>query len=224
MEKLKALIRLEESLAKLPSVGRRSAERMAYAMLNMEDDDLNEFSDAIKNLKQSVHVCPICGFLTEEEKCVICNDADRDQDTLMVVSFPIDVIAFENPEYYKWFGTERSSKLGMTNLNDNCIYFLPPTEEKFSVDSPAAKCADILVNVTEESDDIEYIYDGKSHTSLENEKLKELIDAVLKFNDPYLLECFDHELELYRDPVYKEKDNSELVNELDLENCLLELR
>ena len=59
MEKLKALIRLEESLAKLPSVGKRSAERMAYAMLNMEDDDLVEFSDAIKNLKQSIHVCPI---------------------------------------------------------------------------------------------------------------------------------------------------------------------
>ena len=47
MEKLKALIRLEESLAKLPSVGKRSAERMAYAMLNMEDDDLVEFSVCI---------------------------------------------------------------------------------------------------------------------------------------------------------------------------------
>lgn len=101
MEKLKALIRLEESLAKLPSVGRRSAERMAYAMLNMEDDDLVEFSDAIKNLKQSIHVCPICGFLTEGEKCVICGDSERDQDTLMIVSFPKDVIAFENAEYYR---------------------------------------------------------------------------------------------------------------------------
>ena len=101
MEKLKALIRLEESLAKLPSVGRRSAERMAYAMLNMEDDDLAEFSDAIKSLKQSIHVCPICGFLTEEEHCVICNDKDRDQGVLMIVSYPKDVIAFENAESYR---------------------------------------------------------------------------------------------------------------------------
>ena len=101
MEKLKALIRLEESLAKLPSVGRRSAERMAYAMLNMEDNDLLEFSDAIENLKQSIHVCPICGFLTEGEKCVICDDSERDKDTLMIVSFPKDVIAFENAEYYR---------------------------------------------------------------------------------------------------------------------------
>ena len=101
MEKLKALIRLEESLAKLPSVGRRSAERMAYAMLNMEDDDLAEFSDAIKNLKQSIHVCPICGFLTENETCELCNDEDREKDTLMVVSYPKDVIAFENAESYR---------------------------------------------------------------------------------------------------------------------------
>ena len=101
MEKLKALIRLEESLAKLPSVGRRSAERMAYAMLNMEDDDLAEFSDAIINLKKSIHVCPICGFLTDEENCVICNDKDRDQDVLMIVSYPKDVIAFENAESYR---------------------------------------------------------------------------------------------------------------------------
>ena len=101
MEKLKALIRLEESLAKLPSVGKRSAERMAYAMLNMEDDDLAEFSDAIKNLKQSIHVCPICGFLTERENCEICDDPERDQSVLMVVSYPKDVIAFENAESYR---------------------------------------------------------------------------------------------------------------------------
>ena len=101
MEKLKALIRLEESLAKLPSVGKRSAERMAYAMLNMEDDDLVEFSDAIKNLKQSIHVCPICGFLTEDKKCEICSDNEREQDVLMVVSYPKDVIAFENAESYR---------------------------------------------------------------------------------------------------------------------------
>ena len=100
MEKLKALIRLEESLAKLPSVGKRSAERMVYAMLNMDDDDLLEFSDAVKKLKESIHVCPICGFLTDQETCAICDDPDRDQDTLMVVSYPKDVIAFENAEYY----------------------------------------------------------------------------------------------------------------------------
>ena len=101
MEKLKALVRLEESLAKLPSIGRRSAERIAYAMLNMDDEDLVEFSDAIKSLKQSIHVCPICGFLTEDEECEICSNKERDQETLMIVSYPKDVIAFEGAETYR---------------------------------------------------------------------------------------------------------------------------
>ena len=100
MEKLKALTRLEESLVKLPSVGRRSAERMAYALLSMDEEDLNEFSDALKNLKQSIHVCPICGFLTDGDKCAICGDNEREKDVLMVVSYPKDVIAFENAETY----------------------------------------------------------------------------------------------------------------------------
>ena len=100
MEKLKALQRLEESLAKLPSVGKKSAERMAYAMLDMEDDDLVEFSNAVKELKASIHKCPICGFLTEEDKCSICSDESRDQSTLMVVSSPKDVISFEMSEGY----------------------------------------------------------------------------------------------------------------------------
>ena len=100
MEKLKALTRLEESLVKLPSVGRRSAERMAYALLSMDEEDLNEFSDALKNLKQSIHVCPICGFLTDGDKCEICNDSEREKDVLMIVSYPKDVIAFENAETY----------------------------------------------------------------------------------------------------------------------------
>ena len=100
MEKLKALTRLEESLVKLPSVGRRSAERMAYALLSMDEEDLNEFSDALKSLKQSIHVCPICVFLTDGEQCEICSSDERKKDTLMVVSYPKDVIAFENAETY----------------------------------------------------------------------------------------------------------------------------
>lgn len=101
MEKLKSLERLEESLAKLPSVGKKSAERMAFAMLEMEDDDLVEFSEAVKNLKESIHVCPICGMLTEGEICDICKDSSRDRSTILVVSYPKDVIAFEKAEGFR---------------------------------------------------------------------------------------------------------------------------
>ena len=100
MEKLKALERLEESLNKLPSVGKKSAERLAFAMLEMENDDLNEFSDAVKELKKSIHVCPICGNFTENEICSVCSDDSRDKTIIMVVSSPKDIIALEKAEGY----------------------------------------------------------------------------------------------------------------------------
>lgn len=100
MEELKALKRLQESLAKLPSVGKKSAERMAFAMLDMEEDDLKEFSEAVKNLKSSIHRCPICGNFTESEHCYICEDKERDRTTLMVVASPKDVMSFEISQGY----------------------------------------------------------------------------------------------------------------------------
>ena len=101
MAKLKSLTRLQESLAKLPSVGKKSAERMAFAMLEMDDDDLLEFSEAIRDLKSKIHRCPICGNITEDEVCDVCADETRDGTTLMVVSSPKDVMSFEAAEGYK---------------------------------------------------------------------------------------------------------------------------
>ena len=101
MEKLKALERLEESLNKLPSIGKKSAERLAFAMLEMEEDDLKEFAEAVATLKESIHECPICGNLTEDEVCSICADEGRDKTTIMVVSSPKDILALEKAEDYK---------------------------------------------------------------------------------------------------------------------------
>ncbi|MBE6141300.1 MAG: recombination protein RecR [Erysipelotrichaceae bacterium] len=100
MDKLKPLSRLEDSLAKLPSVGRKSAERMAFAMLEMNDEDLNEFVEAIKNLKEEIHYCSECGMLTSEDKCEICSNDQRDKSLLMVVSYPKDVISLEKSNGY----------------------------------------------------------------------------------------------------------------------------
>lgn len=100
MDKLKALERLEESLNKLPSIGKKSAERLAFAMLDMEEDDLKEFAEAVTSLKSSIHICPICGNLTEEEICPICKDESRDKTIIMVVSTPKDIIALEKAEDY----------------------------------------------------------------------------------------------------------------------------
>ena len=100
MNKLKALERLEESLNKLPSVGKKSAERLAFAMLDMEDGDLKEFAEAVSSLKEKIHTCPICGNLTENDICPICEDEHRDKSIIMVVSSPKDVLALEKAEDY----------------------------------------------------------------------------------------------------------------------------
>lgn len=127
MEKLKSLVRLEESLAKLPSVGKRSAERMAFAMLDMDEEDLNEFSEAIKELKSKIRFCPVCGNLTEGDLCSVCEDESRDKSTVMVVSSPKDVIALENAEGYNGLyhvlgGTISLSKgKGIDDLNINSL-------------------------------------------------------------------------------------------------------
>ena len=93
MDKLKSLTRVEENFNKLPSVGKKSAERMAYALLDMSKEEVEEFYNSIKDMKEKVHTCPICGFLRESEVCPICGDASRDQTTLIVVSYPKDVLA-----------------------------------------------------------------------------------------------------------------------------------
>ena len=100
MDKLKPLSRLEDSLAKLPSVGRKSAERMAFAMLEMNDEDLKEFVEAISSLKRDIHFCPECGMLTSEDRCEICSNPNRDNSILMVVSYPKDVLSLEKSNGY----------------------------------------------------------------------------------------------------------------------------
>ena len=95
MESLKTLEALTEQLAKLPGVGKKSAERMAYSMLNFESEDLDEIADAIKSLKDKIHFCPVCGMMTDIDGCYICDDSTRDQSVLMVVSYPKDVMSLE---------------------------------------------------------------------------------------------------------------------------------
>ena len=66
----------------------------------MDDEDVFELSDALVNLKKSIKRCPICGNLTDEDICNICKDESRNKELLMVVSYPKDIIAFENSEGY----------------------------------------------------------------------------------------------------------------------------
>ena len=95
MEKLKSVEKLTDSFAKLPGVGHKSAEKMAYSVLEMSDEDVELFSNTLKEVKSKVHKCPICGILTENDVCEICSDESRKKDKIIVVSYPKDVFGFE---------------------------------------------------------------------------------------------------------------------------------
>ena len=96
MKELKSINRLIDSFTKLPGVGYKSAEKMAYAVLNMKKEDAEEFSKALSNVHNVVHKCPICGSYTEEEMCEICGDNERNHRQIIVVSNSKDVLAFES--------------------------------------------------------------------------------------------------------------------------------
>ena len=100
MKELKSVAKLVDSFAKLPGVGHKSAEKMAYSVLEMQDEDVEMFSDALKELKRNVHHCPICGNYTEDDVCEICQDENRDKTKIIVVSYPKDVASFERLGVY----------------------------------------------------------------------------------------------------------------------------
>lgn len=91
----KSLKNLIECLKKLPSIGEKSAERMAFAIMNMNNEQANLFAQSILNVKNNIKKCSKCGNLTETELCEICSDSSRNIETLCVVESPKSVILFE---------------------------------------------------------------------------------------------------------------------------------
>ena len=93
--RIASLDRLIEELKKLPGIGARSAERLAFHILRSSSDQANALADAITNLKQSIRHCSRCFNLTDHELCGICSDASRDQSQIWVVEQPKDILALE---------------------------------------------------------------------------------------------------------------------------------
>ena len=90
-----ALQELADQFARLPGIGGKTAQRLAFHVLELDDADAQAFADAIVAAKQSVHTCPVCQNLTDREICPICDDDMRDSSVICVVAEPRDVIAME---------------------------------------------------------------------------------------------------------------------------------
>ena len=95
------LEKLVEQFAKLPGVGYKSAQRLAFHVLSLPAEEAQAFADAITDAKRSVTLCPICQNLTAGGLCPICADAKRDDATICVVADPRDVIAIERSREYR---------------------------------------------------------------------------------------------------------------------------
>jgi recombination protein RecR len=95
MKPLASLEALANSFSKLPGVGIKSAERMAYATLGMKEEDREEFIKSLSDVGTRIHSCPICGLYTESDKCEICSDPSRDQTSLCVIASAKDAYAIE---------------------------------------------------------------------------------------------------------------------------------
>ena len=95
-----SLENLVDHFAALPGVGRKSAQRLAFYVLGLSDDEARSFADAITDAKKNVHCCRICQNLTEGDICSICASQTRDKSIICVVSEPRDVLSIERGRDY----------------------------------------------------------------------------------------------------------------------------
>lgn len=96
-----SLKKLMEHFAALPGIGRKSAQRLAFFVLDMPQEQAEDFAGAILEAKKTIHNCKVCQNLTDKEICDICASPERDDGTICVVESPRDVIAFERLQEYK---------------------------------------------------------------------------------------------------------------------------
>ncbi|HEY1785375.1 MAG TPA: recombination mediator RecR [Pirellulales bacterium] len=96
-----SLTKLVDEFAKLPGIGRKSAERLAYHVLRIHKTEALALVDAIRNVKENVHYCRVCYNLAEADECTICTDPRRDATLLCVVEQPRDLIALEQAGTYR---------------------------------------------------------------------------------------------------------------------------
>ena len=100
-EYIESLERLAEQFARLEGIGKKSAMRMAFSVLEMSEDDVEAFARALIDAKEKIHFCPVCQNLTDRDRCPVCDDAQRDKSTICVVSDPKTLLAMEKVREYR---------------------------------------------------------------------------------------------------------------------------
>lgn len=99
--KVAPLARLIEQFERMPGIGKKSAQRIAFHVLGMSEKEAKNFAQCIIDAKEKIHRCSVCGDLTDTELCPICDNVARDKSLICVVENPADVLAFERTREYK---------------------------------------------------------------------------------------------------------------------------
>ena len=94
------LTELINQFARLPGIGKKTAQRLAYSILEQPPERAKQFADALINAREKIHFCKVCQSLTDLEVCQICSDIRRDKSVICVVEDPRDVMAFERTREY----------------------------------------------------------------------------------------------------------------------------
>ena len=100
-EYMESLQHLAEQFGKLEGVGRKTAMRLSYSVVDMSKEDAEAFVEAIRRAKENIHLCPICQNLTDRELCPVCRDEGRDHSTVCVVADAKTVLAMEKVREYR---------------------------------------------------------------------------------------------------------------------------
>lgn len=90
---------LIENLCKLPGIGRKTAQRLAFYIMGMEEEEAIKIAEAITDIKKKARYCSVCYNITENERCSICENQDRDKSTICVVEEPSNIVLFEKTGY-----------------------------------------------------------------------------------------------------------------------------
>jgi recombination protein RecR len=94
------IAKLIDSYTKLPGIGIKTATRLAFHTIDMQEEDVTGFAQSLISAKRDLRFCSICGNLTEQDPCAICSDPTRDQETVLVVEEVRDLMAIENTGEY----------------------------------------------------------------------------------------------------------------------------
>lgn len=97
----RALSNLIESFQKLPGIGPKTAQRLTYYLLHVPQSELDDFAEALSQLKKQTVLCSVCKNVADTDPCFICSNVSRDTSTILVIEQPLDILAFEKTGKYK---------------------------------------------------------------------------------------------------------------------------